>query len=94
MTSRIEVANRIEKLINKLSRQLPPQEIQNGWTEDSRKAMLDFFQRLHSDLVAGVAVSTKTEYITIPRGMDHWGITDGELLEEAAKISDAIKRLN
>ena len=93
MITRDEIANRLENLIGQLSKELPPTEIQNGWTEDSRQAMLKFFQRLHSDLASGVVVSSKTEYVTISRGMDHWGITGGELLEEAAKISFAIKML-
>lgn len=93
MMTRNEIVSKLETIINKLEKELPPPEIKNGWTEDSREGMLKFFQLLHSDLTSGAEVANRTEYVTIPRGLDHWGITGGELFEEAAKISHAIKML-
>lgn len=54
--------------------------------------MLKFFETLRDDLLNGVDVSTKAEYASIARGMDHWGIVSGQLLEEATGISAEIRK--
>lgn len=82
-----------DKLIKRLSNSLSQEELDNGWTEDSRQAMLMFFETLRSDLRSGLDVSEKLEYRSIARGMDHWGISDGQLLNDATEISSEIRKL-
>lgn len=83
---------RVDKIVRKLSNQLSENDIDGGWCEESRLAMLKFFETLRDDLLNGVDVSTKAEYASIARGMDHWGIVSGQLLEEATGISAEIRK--
>jgi hypothetical protein len=56
--------------------------------------MLALFARLAADLSAGIDFRTKPEYGTLIRGLDHWGISKGELFEAAVKISNSIRDLD
>jgi len=82
-----------DNILEKLSKSLSQEEMDDGWTENSRQAMLKFFGSLKNDLEKGVDVSVKAEYRSIARGMDHWGIGEGELLKEATEISEVIRSL-
>jgi hypothetical protein len=78
---------RIEKLIQKLS--LPPNEseIQHGWTPKSKTAMKGLLEDLLARLRSGLPLPP----VNISRGMDTWGITGGDILEEGAKISNQLR---
>jgi hypothetical protein len=71
----------IGKMVEKLSVPLDAEEVSNGWTEESRLAMLTFFK----DLQIKVA-SQQLSYLGILRGLDHWGVNRGELFRSAAEI--------
>ncbi len=79
---------RIEALIQKLS--LPPSavEIRQGWNEKSKIAMKNLLDDLLSKLRAGLPLPP----VSISRGMDTWGVTSGEILEEGAAISNQLRR--
>jgi hypothetical protein len=49
--------------------------------------MLKFFEELHAKLLSAEPLSEMKEHLTIARGMDTWGVTGGDLLEESAEIS-------
>jgi hypothetical protein len=93
MDKRTAVLRKIEQMINKLSNPLPPSEIANGWSEESRQAMLKFFKNLHSELTSGQFNLAEHASFHLIRGMDHWGIIEGDLLEEAAEIQADLREL-
>ncbi len=93
MSSRGEIVKRVDDAIRQLSRPLGGLELASGWTEPGRIAMLRFFELLREDLINDVDVRSKPQYLSITRGMDHWGVVDGEILRQAGEISAKIKSL-
>lgn len=92
MDNRKEIERRVLNIMDRLSKPLAELERGSGWTEESRVSMLEFFRRLKHDIETGRAVEDVAEYRAIVRGMDCWGVVQGELLEEAAAISSLIRR--
>ncbi len=87
------VLARVEHLIGKLSRPLPQSEIEAGWTERSRENYLRYFQDLRLRLLDPKPLEKAERDVSIARGMDHWSIMDGELIEDAAWISNRLREL-
>ncbi len=87
MDDRTELLNRVERMIQRLSSPLLPSNIAQGWSEEARTAMLKLFEALHARLISAEPLSEKEKSLSIARGMDSWGITGGDLLEEGAEIS-------
>jgi hypothetical protein len=81
------VEDRIDQMIQVLSAPLTAKEIADGWTEKSKAAMLEFFEKLRDSIRSG----DKLPPLSISRGMDFWGITGGDLLEEGAVISNELR---
>jgi hypothetical protein len=77
----------IDDLIEKLSRRLDADELLHGWSEPSQQAMLKSFQDLRVRLEAGERVP----YLSIVRGLDHWGISGGELFQKAAQVDHELR---
>lgn len=88
--TRSELIDAVQKITEKLSKPLPPAEYAAGWSEASRTEVLRFFQKLESDLRSGADIS----YMPIGKGLDSLGIGGGDLLEEACRISLALKGKN
>jgi len=78
---------RIERLIEKLS--LPPseKEARDGWTAKGKKAIKDLLENLLLKLQSDQPLPP----VSISRGMDSWGVTGGDILEEGAKISNQLR---
>ena len=89
MEDRASVIGKIDKMIDRLSGSIPSEEAVNGWNEDSRQAMLNFFRDLRERMQRGE--SPKVTDVTIARGLDHWGIGRGQLLDEAVDISNSLR---
>ena len=87
MDDRAELLKRVDRMIQRLSSPLLPSYIADGWSEEARTAMLKFFEELHAKLLSAEPLSEMKEHLTIARGMDTWGVTGGDLLEESAEIS-------
>jgi len=87
--NRNELVMLILKYLDRLRKGMTQQDVFDGWTEQSRAAMIRFFETMVDEAQRGQSLD-KLEYKTIPRGMDHWGIYQGDLLENAAEISAAI----
>jgi len=83
---------RIDTLIMRLSKPLTSIDTQDGWTDDAKDAALTLLQRLQVDIRAEVQVSEVPEYRSIARGLDHWGIEEGEILEDFAGLSQLIRQ--
>jgi hypothetical protein len=81
--------HRIEELIERLSSPPSASEIRDGWTAKSKVAMKD----LLVDLLAKFRSGQSLPPLSISRGMDTWGVTGGDLFEEAAKISNELRSL-
>lgn len=79
----------IEDLIQKLSTPLQPDELAHGWSESSQKAMLEFFEDLREKVLAGETLP----YLGIVRGLDHWGISGGQLFQKAAEVDHELRQL-
>ena len=82
----------VQRITVDLASPLPREELEYGWTEESREAMLALFERLRQDVEAGVRLRHRPEYFTILRGLDHWGISEGPLLQRASRISSDSRR--
>ncbi len=93
MTKIEDIAQRVNHMVDRLSEPLSEPEFKSGWTQESKDAMREFFARLRDDLAGGRKVADVPEYRSISRGMDHWGIVEGELLDEADTISAEIRSL-
>jgi hypothetical protein len=89
---RRRIVLQLQRLIAQLEGPLPAAERAAGWTEQSQKAFLAAFERLRGELEAGTIPPPHAP--SIAREMDHWGITGGRLLEETARLSLALRRLN
>jgi hypothetical protein len=56
--------------------------------------MIGAFERLRQRLESREPLSAQEKDVNFARGMDFWGIMDGDLLDEAAAISCQSKRSN
>jgi hypothetical protein len=90
MVTRQSLQEELAWMIDQLSKPLPPHELEAGWTEQGRVAMLKFFEDLDSKLGNG----EKLPEVNIPRGMDSWGIVEGQLLKKAAELSLDLKKFS
>ena len=76
-------------MIGRLSGELPPEEVANGWDALHQETMLHFFQRMRERMQRDER-PTVTD-VTIVRGLDHTGIIRGQLLDEAVDISNELR---
>ncbi len=83
----------VQRISEEMASPLRPEELEHGWTEESRQAMMVFFERLREDVEGGVRLCQRLEYSTILRGLDHWGITEGRMHERASQISTAVREV-
>ena len=80
------IIEKVQVLIEKLSQSLSNEDLACGWREKSQEAMLRLFKRMLNDLKCKTP-QIKDEYLTIIRGLDHWGIEDGPLCNLIYSIS-------
>ncbi|HEY6330933.1 MAG TPA: hypothetical protein VI756_16495 [Blastocatellia bacterium] len=93
MANRKQLIERIDRVLDRLSQGLRQSDIANGWSEKSRAAMIELFQRVKDALASPEPLSKDIRNLSISRGMDSWGITGGDLLEEGAEISCELAEL-
>ena len=77
----------VDQIISRLSEPLPEEEIKNGWSETSQKAMLSFFRDLRIKLSQGEVLP----YLGILRGLDHWGVEGGEIFHLVAQLDHQLR---
>src|SRR5262245_17046176 len=94
MSDRASLSRRIDRLLQRLSSGLTPSDAANGWSEQSRAAMIEVLEKLRDRLAAPQALSNEEKQLNLPRGMDFWGITGGDLLEEGAEISCELNEMD
>jgi hypothetical protein len=71
---------KIQTVMSDLSAALTEVEAAGGWTEESKNAILMFFQ----DLLLEVESGKEIPYVGLVRGLDAWGINRGGTLYEKA----------
>lgn len=92
MPTKANLLCRVEAIAQKLADPITSSERAVGWSDTSRMAMLDYFKDLHRRLELDQGLTPADFSIT--RGMDHWGITGGALLDEAAEISCRLREFS
>jgi hypothetical protein len=93
MANRATIIDRIDRMIARLSSPLLPSDIRDGWSEESRKAILEVLNKLRTRLRSDEPLTEAEKQLSLSRGMDTWGITGGDLLEEGAEISNQLRDL-
>jgi hypothetical protein len=94
---RRDLAERVDRLIEKMSVRLPwsiriPGVYVDGWDEARRKQWLDYMKDLRTRLASeGSSLEWDAQHLT--RSMDHDGIQSGEWWSEAYEIQASLRRL-
>jgi hypothetical protein len=81
-----------EAFLAALSAPLSNEEIKNGWSVQSQKAMSNFFAGIQADLMSGKNTD-RSVLQGIVRGLDHWGVEGGPLFETACALSNHLLEL-
>lgn len=83
-----EINDQIENIVATLRLPVTEEEGAGGWTAQSKEAALKYFVGLQHSLESGQPMPPPG----IVRGLDHWGIIGGALLESIAKATNNIRR--
>ena len=84
--SRATVIQDIDALLSRLSLPVSEAEAKDGWTAQSKAAARTYFLELR----AAVHDGSQMPDLGIARGLDHWGVIGGDLLKEAARITNYV----
>lgn len=90
MTNIHRIVQEIDEMLVALNCPVSSKEKSDGWSETSKRAMKEFFEDLRIKLLTGEPLPP----LNITRGMDHWGVFRGELLENAAHISNELRKVS
>lgn len=82
-----EIVDAVDAVIRKLSDPVTPSETKEGWTTQSKQAAAKYFNELRQNLTEGNTLPP----LDIVRGLDHWGVTGGDLLKEIARVTNALR---
>jgi hypothetical protein len=86
----LEIRSETRSLIATLSEPLGQEEISAGWTVQAQLAMLKLLGEIDHDIEAG---NSLPKNLSIGRGLDHWGVEDGELLRRMCALSNCLREL-
>lgn len=81
------VEEKINWVIEALSKPLSAAESVEGWTPESKTAIKNFFEDLKKKIHSG----EELPLMSISRALDHWGVISGEILEVSAQISNELR---
>jgi len=81
------VEQKIDDVITDLGAPVSTSESADGWSPESKIAIKAYFENLKQALQAGRALPP----LDVCRGMDHWGVIGGPILEKAAQISNELR---
>ena len=79
----------IQSLLTQLRASLTQDEDSNGWSKESKATAAVYFEKLTASLRADSVLPG----LGIVRGLDHWGVTGGDLLEEIARITNRLREM-
>ncbi|MCQ3831157.1 hypothetical protein HXX02_17120 [Microbulbifer elongatus] len=78
----------LDKIITELANPLRTEDCVHSWTEESRVAILKYFQETRSEIKAG----NKCPAIKgLVRGLDAWGISSGTLWEQCMAVNHKLR---
>lgn len=81
------VVSEIDALLEKLHQGFDANDLANGWTEQSQRVAIKYLSDLKSALIS----SRDLPPLGIVRGLDHWGVTGGDLLESIARVTNKLR---
>lgn len=79
---------KIESILARLNVPLKEDDFVSGWTIESQKAAKEYFEKLRSALIS----SHPLPPLGIVRGLDHRGVTGGDLLEAIAHVTNVLRK--
>jgi hypothetical protein len=82
------IENEISTALKTLAQPLSPDEIAGGWTPEAKAAMHKLLTELKEKIQAGQSLPQ----LSLSRALDHWGVSDGALLEQMAHLSNELRR--
>jgi len=89
MNDKTQIESDLESLIKKLESPLTEMDFSCGWTEGAQAATLELLREIGNDLQSGKILP----HLNLGRGLDHWGIEEGVLLEEICRLSNRLRSL-
>ena len=89
MKTRDQILTEVESLIRDLAAPLAQSEIAFGWTPQCQSATLKLLIEVRVALVERRPFGK----LNIGRGLDHWGVVGGRLLENACRLSNGLREL-
>jgi hypothetical protein len=87
MNSSQESLNLIDDVIAELSALVTADERASGWEDESKQATVKYFTEIRECLITGTPLPS----LDIVRGLDHWGVSDGNLLKKIARIANHLR---
>lgn len=75
------------ELIAVLEQPLSSLELTNGWTSQSQSAILSLLRNLRE----AIRFDRTLPELNIGRGLDHWGIEGGPLIEKICAVSNELR---
>ncbi|HLO65320.1 MAG TPA: hypothetical protein VK165_20345 [Azonexus sp.] len=79
----------IDEVIIDLSNPVSALESVDGWTTESKHAMKIFFE----DIKKKLRSNDELPPLFISKGLDHWGVVGGQILEKSAQISNELRAI-
>lgn len=79
---------RLLQLIEQLALPVSQDEAVYGWTTQKKAAIGKYFQSKLAELEQGSA----TPDFGLVRGLDAWGISDGNLFDEALRVNASLRK--
>ena len=82
-----ETLNAIDSLITELSAPALPIEIESGWDQESKHAIKKYFDEIRE----GLYTNSSLPSLNVIRGLDHWGISSGDLFKRIVLVTRKLK---
>ena len=83
----LSISEQIESIMQTLQAPITEEESSVGWSVPSKEAAHIYFIGLHAALDSGNPLPP----LGIVRGLDHWGVVGGDLLESIAKATNQLR---
>jgi hypothetical protein len=90
MTDVDQVIDIIDEIISSLSNPLTDDDISGGWTEEAKLHYYHLFLDLKSNLISKSSDPWPTQFA---RGLDYWGIINGDLHERIMLASTKLREI-
>jgi hypothetical protein len=87
MENKDRVLSCIDDILSQLRHPVSAQEAIDGWDVESKDAARTYFELLSNSLKSDSPLPP----LGIVRGLDHWGVIGGRLLDEIAKVTNMLR---